>query len=132
MKVFLIEDDESIVQIYKKAFTLAEHEIAIAENGQKGLDAIMSMKKMPDIIILDLMMPKLNGFDFMGKFKKTSKDKDVPIIVLSNLNQESDVDEAMGLGAQLFLVKSKFLPKEIVKKAEELVAGDKISNIQQS
>lgn len=88
--------------------------IISAYNGQKGLT--LADKKQPDLILLDLIMPGMNGFEVLTKLKKNKKLKEIPVIIVSNLGQESDIVECKRLGAADYLIKSNLSMKEIVNK----------------
>jgi CheY-like chemotaxis protein len=111
-KILLVEDDELIVRLYEKLFKLEGFEIAVANNGQAGLDKLKEDK--PDIILLDVMMPQMNGLEMLGKLKEDENIKDIPVVVLTNVADVSIANEAISRGAVLSLVKSESEPEDVV------------------
>ncbi len=117
-KVLMIEDDRFLRKVYRNKLTLAGFEFIEAINGQEGLNKIISEK--PDIILLDLILPKINGFDVLIELKRNKEIKDIPVIILSNLNQESDKKRGLSLGAQEYLVKPEVSLSDVVNYVKEL------------
>ncbi|HEV8600992.1 MAG TPA: response regulator transcription factor [Patescibacteria group bacterium] len=119
LKVFLIEDDEPLVALYKTAFELEGFAVEVAYDGQQAAQKLSSMVPKPDVILLDIMMPKMNGFDFLKSIKDQKDPRQVlPVVVISNLAQQPDIDKVMGLGADLYLVKSQHDPQQIVEQVK--------------
>lgn len=114
-KVLLIEDEPLIVELYQEAFEQEEFTLEIAANGQEGLK---KAEGIPDLILLDILLPGINGFEVLKELKKNSRTHDIPVIVLTNLGSEqSDSDKhlALSLGAIEYLVKSYHTPDEITE-----------------
>mgnify|MGYP001586518147 FL=1 len=84
-------------------------------------------KKKPAVILLDLILPKINGFVVLETIKKDKKLKDIPIILLTNLSQKADVEKGLSLGATDYLIKAHFMPSEVVAKIKDLVKDKNIS-----
>ena len=118
--VFLIDDDSSIRKVYTAKFSLQpSFEIQSAADGKEGLEKLKGF--IPDIILLDLMMPKMDGFDVLEKIKKDQVLKKIPVIMLTNLEDDTDKAEALKRGAVDYFVKAKYTPQEVVDKVEELL-----------
>lgn len=115
-KILLIEDDEFIGRAYKDGLTRAGFDVSWASDGQEGLEQIKALK--PDLVLLDLVMPVKNGFEVLEELKAQPNLK-VPVIILSNLGQDSDVKKAKVLGAQDYLIKTNVSMKEIIDKVEK-------------
>lgn len=113
-KVLIIEEDYFLRKIYRNKLTLAGFEFIEATNGVEGLNKVIFEK--PDIILLDLILPRKNGFDVLIEMKKNQELKNIPVIILSVLGQESDIKRAFSLGAQEYLVKSEICLSEVVDK----------------
>lgn len=111
-KILLVEDDELIVRLYEKLFKLEGFEIATANNGQAGLDHLKT--DTPDIILLDIMMPEMNGLEMLGKLKEDEKTKNIPVVVLTNVADVGIANEAISRGAVLSIVKSESEPEDVV------------------
>lgn len=113
-KVLIIEDDESVSRVYKIKLEKEGIVSEIAMDGDEGLKKIKDMK--PDVVILDLMIPKHDGFWILEQTKKDGGLPHTPVIVLSNLGQESDKQRAELLGATEYLVKTNISIKEVIDK----------------
>lgn len=115
--VCIIEDDVFINKAYASKFAHEKIAIKIAEDGEEGLRLLQS-NSTPSLILLDLMLPKKNGFEVLREVKKDPLLKDVPVIVLTNLGQESDAKRGLALGANEYLVKANIKIDELVKKVQ--------------
>jgi DNA-binding response OmpR family regulator len=112
--ILLAEDEEFLAKTYKNRLELEGFEVIVATDGQEALDRLSEIK--PDLMLLDLLMPNKNGFEVLKEISKRPELKDVPVIVSSNLGQDSDVKEARGLGAIDYIVKSDISLKDMVEK----------------
>ena len=119
LKVLIVEDDAFLINIYSTKFEGEGYNVSIAENGEIGLEQVS--KEMPDIILLDILMPRLNGFGFLQEIKAKKEFGQIPIILLTNLNQNNDIEKGLSLGADDYLVKAHFMPSEIVEKVQALL-----------
>jgi len=115
-KILLIEDDEFYTKTYKYGFEKAGYEMLTAENGDEGLKLLQSEK--PDLVLLDLIMPVKDGFDFLKEIRANEALKDTPVIVLTVLAQEEDREACKKCGIDLYLVKTEHSLAEIIKKTE--------------
>lgn len=121
MKTFLaIEDDELIRHLYERSFRTAGHEVETANSGEEALEKLSKMEVKPSAILLDIMMPKMNGFDLLQAFKNDEALKHIPVIILTNLGSEADRQKGLALGALDYLVKSDYNPNEVVEKVVAL------------
>ncbi|MBP7119555.1 response regulator [Candidatus Woesebacteria bacterium] len=120
-KVLIVEDDSLMSRMYQKIFTFEKYDVETAENGEVGLEKAKTVN--PTIILLDVMMPKMNGLEVLDKLKLDDRTKSIPVIMLTNLAGEKDAENAMLKGAVKYIVKSEHEPKEIVKMVEEIIAG---------
>jgi CheY-like chemotaxis protein len=111
-KVLLIEDDPLIFRLYEKLFKLEGFEIELADNGQAGLDKLPDFK--PDIILLDIMMPNMNGIEFLSKLTSDDATKHIPVVVLTNMSDMQVAHMATEKGAALVLIKSQQEPEAVV------------------
>jgi DNA-binding response OmpR family regulator len=112
-KILLAEDDQFISRAYKDGLGRAGYKIITAMDGREALKKIRSEE--PDMVLLDLIMPEKNGFEVLEEMKKDKALKNIPVIVLSNLGQESDVDQGKKLGAVDYLIKSNVSIKEVIE-----------------
>ncbi len=118
-KVLIIEDDPYIADMYATKFRMNEYEIKLAKNGVKAFDELQ--KEKPDIILLDLLMPGMDGYEFLEKIKKEKEFKNIKVIILTNLGQKREIERALKLGANDYIVKAYFTPEEVVRKVEKLL-----------
>jgi CheY-like chemotaxis protein len=116
-KVLIVEDDVFLRKMYTKKFQVNGFEIETASNGQEGLQKMSSFS--PDIVLMDVMMPKLNGIEAIEKAKADENLKHIPILVLTNLSSAEDADTAVKKGAKAYLIKSEHTPTQIVEKVKK-------------
>src|SRR3954469_23503876 len=114
MKIFIIEDEIPILELYQHILGSAGFELEAAHDGLEALTKLKKTKKLPDLITLDLLMPRMNGYEFMQSRNKIPKLKDIPIVVITNLNLPEEQEKARKLGAVEFLVKTAQEPQEVV------------------
>lgn len=117
-KILMIEDDRFLRKIYRDKFARAGFDFIEATNGEEGLNKVIS--ENPDLVLLDLILPRKNGFDVLIEIKRSVK-QPLPVIILSNLGQESDIQRGLKLGADDYLVKSDVSLSEVVEKTKELL-----------
>lgn len=118
LKILIIEDDKFLLKLYSNRLKREGFEVAGSLTGEEGMGRIAAEK--PDLIILDLILPKKNGFEILSEIKLNPKTKKTPVVILTNLGQDSDRQRGMELGAAAYLVKTDFavnqLP-QIIKEA---------------
>ena len=118
--VLIIEDDTVLLDMYQDKFAVSGITVMTADDGKKGLD--LAMTKQPDLILLDLGLPKIKGVDIMGTLRMTEWGKMVPIIVLTNLNVDGKILEAITKYNPVYcLLKANTTPDEVVDKAKEVL-----------
>ncbi len=123
-KLMLVEDDAILVEMYQAKFELEGHEVAVATNGEECL--VLLKTYQPDLILLDILMPKLNGFHVLKEIKKQPDLRNVPVILLTNLGEaEVDMNQELAgaLGVSDYLIKSHHTPDEVVAKVMRTLAG---------
>lgn len=113
-KILVAEDDKFLIKVYEAKFSKAGFEAKITQDGEEALEVLKSF--VPDIILLDLMMPKKDGFQVLKELKSDPKLKSIPVIVTSNLSQPEDKKKAIELGAKDYIVKSDTPIQEIIEK----------------
>ncbi len=119
LQILLVEDDAFLANIYKTKFEMEGFTVLVAENGELGLKE--AKKKRPDLVLLDILLPKMDGFTVIGHLKEDKDLKDVPVIMLTNLGQKDDVEKGLELGADEYLIKAHFKPSETVDKVREVL-----------
>lgn len=125
-KVLIIEDDSYILDMYKMKFKASNFEVMVAQDGIKGLKILE--KQIPDVILLDVIMPKMDGFQVLKAIKNKDSLKEIPVILLTNLGQKENIEKGFELGAVDYVVKAHFTPLEIVKKIREILKKSKEEN----
>ncbi len=118
-KVLVVEDDKFLREMISRKLDKEGYEVVQAVDGEMGERKIKEEK--PDLVLLDLILPGIDGFDVLERTKKDPDVADIPVIILSNLGQKSEVERGINLGAVDFLIKAHFTPAEIVKKIREIV-----------
>lgn len=116
-KLMLVEDDPILVEMYQAKFELENHEVTVATNGEACLKLLETVS--PDLILLDILMPKVNGFHVLKEIKKRPNLRQIPVILLTNLGEvEVDMNKelARALGVADYLIKSHHTPDEVVEK----------------
>ena len=120
-KILIIEDDPLMSRLYQKAFTFEGYQVVAAFDGEEGWEKMK--QENPNIILLDIMMPKMNGLEFLQKIKKDPDYKKIPVVCLTNLAGQQDAEKALFLGAVKYIVKSEYEPKQVVNMIKEILAG---------
>lgn len=118
-RVMLVEDDIFLSGMYVKKLELEDFEVLLASDGKQGLKMIQDQP--PDLILLDIMLPKMSGFDLLKEIKKEKKTKDIPVILLTNLGQKKHVEKGFALGAKDYLIKAHFMPSEVIDKVKNIL-----------
>lgn len=113
-KILLVEDEPMIADMYATKFSLEGYDVVTAHDGAEGL--AMAKSEKPDIILLDIIMPKLDGFATLKAIRDDASIKPAPVILLTNLGQEDDIKKGKELGADDYFVKANHPPQEIVEK----------------
>ena len=118
-KILVVEDDKFLREMITRKLDKEGYDVSQAVDGEEGLEKIREIK--PDLILLDLIMPGVGGFEVLEEAKDDPEISDIPIVILSNLGQKSEVERGLDLGAEDFMIKAHFTPKEIIKKVKEII-----------
>ena len=121
VKILIVEDDPLMSRMYQKIFTFEGYQVEMAANGQEGLDKARTAK--PTLILLDIMMPKMNGLEALEKLKADPATKSIPVVVLTNLAGQQDAENALAKGAVKYIIKSEYEPKQVADMVKEILAG---------
>ena len=119
LKILLVEDDNFLLNMYADKFRADGFEVFIADNGATGLK--LAKEKAPDLILLDVLLPKMSGFEVLQELNKDPRAKNIPVILLTNLSQKEEVTKGLELGAKDFLIKAHFMPQEVVAKVKSVL-----------
>jgi DNA-binding response OmpR family regulator len=117
--ILLVEDDTFLAGMYVTKLELEGFRVVLASDGEQAVT--MAKKEIPQLILLDIVLPKKSGFDVLKEVKADSTTTDVPVILLTNLGQKEDVKKGLQLGAIDYLIKAHFMPSEVVSKVKRLV-----------
>ena len=119
VKVLIVDDDAFLSGIYATKLELEGFLVVTARDGEEGLKA--AMKEKPDLILLDVLMPKLDGFEVLKRLKADEGTKPIPVIMLTNLGQKEDIEKGLQDGAVDYLIKAHFVPAEAVDKIKKVL-----------
>jgi DNA-binding response OmpR family regulator len=124
-KILVVEDDKFLRELISQKLTREGYDVKEAIDGEDGVVKVKEEK--PDIILLDLILPGMDGFEVLAKIKDDPEVENIPVVILSNLGQRDDVERGLKLGAVDFLIKAHFTPGEIIEKIEKVMkeAGNK-------
>lgn len=114
--ILIVDDDASMVRLYTNIFKIEGFNVISASSGKEGLEKLEEFT--PNIILLDLMMPNMSGFDFLENLRKIEKTRNVPVIVLTNLATDDTQIEIQKHNVAKFLIKSDYMPKEIIEEVK--------------
>lgn len=117
--ILLVEDDTFILEMYATKLLNFGYNVITATDGEEALKTVKS--KHPDFILLDLVLPSMDGFDVLKAIKKDPKIKDIPVVLLTNLGERKDVETGLKLGADDYLIKAHFTPSEVIEKIQNLM-----------
>jgi DNA-binding response OmpR family regulator len=116
-RVAIIEDDLAISQMYRLKFEAEGFEVGVAENGVAGLQLVKEFQ--PDIVLLDLMMPEMNGDEMLAKMREF--DQKTPVLVLTNLGKEEAPNELDSLNVHSYIVKAEMTPKQVAQRVKQVL-----------
>ncbi|MBI2021859.1 response regulator [Candidatus Daviesbacteria bacterium] len=119
-QILLVEDELFIRELYERTLSQSGFTIITAVD---GLEALELAKKKPDLILLDIMLPKVHGLDVLKKLKSDNETKNIPVVLITNLGQESIIKEAFNMGAQGYLMKSRVTPYEILEQVKNFLVN---------
>ena len=118
-KILLVEDDPFLIDIYTTKLKKVRFEVYVSRDGESALQLIE--KEMPDLVLLDIVLPHIDGWEILRKIKNNEKLKDIKIIILSNLGQKHEVEKGLKLGATKYLIKAHYTPTQIVEEIKNIL-----------
>ncbi len=118
-KILLVEDDPFLIDIYTSKLEKEGFSVKISESGEDCFKKIKQEK--PDLILLDIILPKIDGWKVLKKIKSDEKLKNIKIIILSNLYQKEDIEKGLSLGADKYLIKANYDPKEVIEEIKKIL-----------
>lgn len=119
-KILVVEDEEILLTALKEELTSGGYAVEGAEDGVEGLVKVKSFK--PDLVLLDLLMPKMDGMEMLQKLKADTQTRDVPVVILTNLSDYEKISEALSLGAMDYLVKANYKLEDLLEKVSTVLA----------
>lgn len=120
-KILIIEDDKFLRELISQKLLKEGYDIAEAIDGEKGVESVKTEK--PDLILLDLILPGIDGFEVLARIKSDPDSAQTPVIILSNLGQKYDIERGLKMGAVDYMIKAHFTPKEIIEKIKLVLGG---------
>lgn len=118
-KILIVEDDKFVSELYEHQFSKNNFATKVAEDGEKALDLIKREKF--DAILLDIMIPKIDGVEVLKKLKADTTTKDIIVIILSNLGQDELIKQAFQIGAKAYIIKSLYTPDQVVAETKSIL-----------
>lgn len=121
-KILLVEDDPLMIRMYQRKLLNDNYEVGVAVDGEEGLAKIRSFR--PDLVLLDIMMPKINGLQVLERMKSDPTTSQIPVIILTNLGgSQEDIERGLEMGAVAYMVKSAYRPDDVIVKLKEVLQG---------
>ncbi|MEK9135270.1 MAG: response regulator [Patescibacteria group bacterium] len=118
-QILLVEDDPFLADIYSTKLKASGFNVEVAPNGDKCLSLVMEKKF--DLVLLDIVLPQMDGWEILKKLKEMTKTKLLPVIILSNLSQKAEVEKGLKLGAVKYLIKAHYTPSEVVDEVKKVI-----------
>ncbi len=118
-KILLVEDDKYLVDIYVTELRKAGFMVKVALNGKEALNKINKIK--PDLLLLDIIMPEIDGWQVLRKIKEKAEFKNLKVVILSNLSQKEDIEKAFRSGATKYFVKTYFTPSKVAQEIKKIL-----------
>lgn len=119
IKILMVDDDKMLIDLYKERLELAGYQVEVSRDGEEGLAKVHQVK--PDLVLLDIMMPKVNGYEALASIKSDPGTKDTPVIILSALMRDINKSKAIESGADDYIIKSEAMPADVIKKIESVL-----------
>lgn len=117
--ILLVEDDSFISGMYQTKLASLQYTVELREDGQAAWDRLQE-DPLPDLVLLDVVLPKKDGFEILEALRADSRTKDLPVILLTNLGQKPDIERGVKLGADDYIIKAHFTPSEVVEKIQKV------------
>lgn len=125
--ILIVEDDPYVRNFYDRLFRIgSSHKVVMAGSGEEGLK--LAKEQKPDLVLLDIMMPGMNGLEVLEKLKAETETKDLTVVILTNFGEEEFVKKAVALGATSFIVKSEIEGEQLLKLVDKYIADQGSKN----
>lgn len=119
MKILIVEDESFLLDLYQIKLEQAGFEVVKAGNGNEGVS--LARLEQPDLILLDILMPEIDGYEMLAKIKSDPKTKKIPVIIFSNLSQKEEIEKGLKLGASDYIIKTSITPAQLEEKVKEFL-----------
>ncbi|MDX9893595.1 MAG: response regulator [Patescibacteria group bacterium] len=123
VKILVVEDEAFLLDLYETRLEQEGYEVIKANNGAEGLS--LAQLELPKLILLDILMPQVDGYEMLGSLKQGEKTKNIPVIIFSNLSQREEIEKGLELGANDFIIKTSVTPSEMVDKVKSFLKRNK-------
>lgn len=123
VKILIIEDDPFLSEMYLAKLIQSGFDVDVASDGKTGLDKVKTL--MPTLVLLDIVLPQMDGFEILEDIRKNQKLKDILVVLLTNLGQRGDVERGVALGANGYIIKAHYTPTAVVAKVKEVLKVNK-------
>lgn len=120
-KVLVVDDEDSVREIYRHEFLNSGYTVVVAADGEEGL--LKAGEEQPDIMLLDIMLPKMSGIEVLRALKENQLTKKIPVLLLTNLGEETIIKEGFELGADGYLLKVSYTPSQVVEEVKKFFEG---------
>lgn len=120
-KVLIVDDEDSVREIYRHEFLTSGYTVVVAADGEEGL--LKAGEEQPDIMLLDIMLPKMSGIEVLRALKENQLTKKIPVLLLTNLGEETIIKEGFELGADGYLLKVSYTPAQVVEEVKKFFEG---------
>lgn len=118
-RILIVEDEDFLVDMYRLKFEQTGFEVLTAKNGKQGLE--LGIKEKPDLILLDIVLPEMDGYEILAELKKNKEAAEIPVLIFSNLGQKSEISRGIKLGADAYVVKANYTPEQLIKHVKKLI-----------
>lgn len=118
-RILVVEDEPNLRELYRLALERAGFAVFSASDGEAGFRLVRA--ESPKLVLLDILMPKVDGYHLLRRLKKDPLTKDVPVVIFSNLSQKEEIEKGLKLGAQDYIIKTSITPKTLVEKVRQWV-----------
>lgn len=122
-KILIVEDDKFLRDLIERKLVQTGYQIITATDGEEGLKTVGEQK--PDLVLLDILLPSMSGWEVLEKIKADANMKKIPILILTNLGEKEDVEKGLKMGADDYIIKAHFTPNEIIEKVEKCLNSQK-------
>jgi len=119
-KILVVEDESFLLDLYETKLEQAGYEVVKASNGSQGLS--LARLEKPNLVLLDILMPEVDGYEMLRRLKADAKTKNIPVIIFSNLSQKAEIEKGLKLGASDFIIKTSVTPSELAGRVREFLS----------